>query len=110
VTEVRFQLDAHVPDAVAEALRRRGVDVQTANEAGLRTAPDSAYVARAIAEGRVIVTHDSDFLRIHHSQQAHAGIAYCGQGKRTIGEIIAALVLIYEVLDAEEMNGRLEFI
>jgi predicted nuclease of predicted toxin-antitoxin system len=110
VARIRFQLDAHVPNAVAEALQRRGIDAQTANEAGLRTAPDEAYVARAIAEGRVMVTHDADFLRIHYSQQPHAGIAYCGQGKRTMGEIIAALVLICEVLEAEEMRGRLEFL
>lgn len=40
----------------------------------------------------------------------HTGIAYCGQGKRTIGEIVEALVLIHELQDAGQMLNRLEFI
>ncbi len=77
---IRFQLDEHVPNAVAQALRRRGIDVLTAAEAELLGAPDADYLARSHAAGRVLVTHDGDFLRLHRQQQAHAGIAYCEQG------------------------------
>ena len=69
-----FLLDEHVSRAVAQALRRREIDVLTAGEAGLLGAPDADYLARSRDTGRVLVTHDSDLLRLHQEQE-HAGIA-----------------------------------
>jgi predicted nuclease of predicted toxin-antitoxin system len=62
---LRFQLDEHIAEAVALGLRRRGIDVLTAHEAGLRNTPDEIILARAHAHGRLIVTHDQGFLRMH---------------------------------------------
>jgi predicted nuclease of predicted toxin-antitoxin system len=107
---IAFHLDEHVPRAVAAALRRRGIDVLTAGEAGLLSASDSEHLAHAHAAGRVLVTHDSDFLRLHQQRQPHSGIAYCAQGARTIGQIVTSLVLIYELLTPAEIAGRIEFI
>ena len=106
----RLQIDEHIPLAVAQGLRRRGIDVSTAGEADLLGAPDTEYLVRSQVEGRVLVTHDRDFLRLHQSQQQHAGIAYCEQGTRSIGELVAGLLLIYEVLDFSEMIGQVEFL
>ncbi len=109
MARIRYQLDEQVAHAVAQALRRRGIDVLTAGEAGLRGIPDVEVLSQAGAAGRVLVTHDSDFLGLHQ-QQVHAGIAYCAQGTRTIGQVVAGLVLIYEVLESDEMAGRVEFL
>ena len=38
-----------------------------------------------LSEGRVLVTHDADFLRYHAEGVEHAGIAYCKKGSRTVG-------------------------
>ena len=62
-----FHLDEHIDPAIADGLRRRGVDVTTTLGAGLRGAADEEHVAFARAQGRVIVTQDSDFLRISPS-------------------------------------------
>jgi predicted nuclease of predicted toxin-antitoxin system len=80
VASIAFQFDEHIPRAVAQALRRRGIHVVTTVEAGLLGAADMEQLLRATAEGRVPVTHDSDFLRLHRQGQHHAGIAYCEQG------------------------------
>jgi hypothetical protein len=40
----------------------------------------------------------------------HAGIVYCKQNTRSIGEIIAGLELIWELCEPEEMRNRVEFI
>ena len=40
----------------------------------------------------------------------HSGIAYCHRKKRSLGEIIASLVLIWEMLESDEMRSRVEFI
>lgn len=58
-------MDEHVPKAVAEGLRRRGVDVVTVQEIGLQAADDQRHLERAAEEGRVVVTQDADFLRLH---------------------------------------------
>jgi len=110
VDRIRFQLDEHVAPAIARALRQRGIDAITVHEADLLGASDAQLLAHANAEGRVVVTQDDDFLRLHHQQQPHAGITYCKQGTRTIGQIIGSLVLIYDVLEPSEMAGHAEYL
>jgi predicted nuclease of predicted toxin-antitoxin system len=99
-----------VPPAVAKALRKYGIDVTTTVEAGLRTHGDREHLEFARSEGRVIVTQDADFLRLASTTEDHPGVAYCHKEARSIGEIIRALILIYEVLDTEDLVGRVEFL
>jgi uncharacterized protein with PIN domain len=108
--KIRFHLDESVAPAVAEGLRRRGIDVTTAPEVGLSSADDETQLAFALRERRLLVTQDADFLRLHRRGLAHAGIAYYDPGTRTIGQLIAGLVLIHEVLTPEEMKGQVEFL
>ena len=107
---VRFHLDEHVALAVADGLRRHGIDVTTTQEVSLLGADDSAHFEHARREARVIVTHDADFLRWHSRGVEHAGIAYCHKEARTVGQIIEMLLLIYELLGPEEMAGRVEYL
>lgn len=82
----------------------------TATEAGLLGTPDVQVLGHSCTAGRVLVTHDSDFLRLHDQQHQHAGIAYCQQGTRAIGELVASLVLMFEILEPNEMVGRVEYL
>ncbi|HEV3024555.1 MAG TPA: DUF5615 family PIN-like protein [Pirellulales bacterium] len=108
--QIRFHLDEHVDPAIAAALRRRGIDVTTTVEASLRTSPDEHHLEHAQAEGRVIVTHDGDFLRMDRRGTSHPGVAYCRQGERSMGQIVEMLELIWEVYSPEEMQNRVEFL
>jgi hypothetical protein len=107
---IRFHLDENCSRAIAEGLRRHGVDVTTTPQVGLLGATDEEQAAHAFAEGRVIFTQDRDFLRINAARVPHAGIAYCPKGSKSIGEIIDGLMLIWDVLDPEEMPDRVEFL
>ncbi len=107
---LRFHLDEHIPRAVANALRRLDIDVTTTFEAGLRQADDLAHLAFSKQEGRIIVSHDADFLRYHVQGVPHAGIAYCQKGSRTIGQMVETLRLMYEVLLPEEMENAIEYL
>jgi len=107
---IRFHLDEHVATAVAEGLRRRGVDVTTTPEAGLIGASDDQQLAYIVAEGRVIFTEDDDFLRLHAAGIPHPGIAYCQQRTRSIGRIIRGLFLIWDVYEPPEMANRVEYL
>ena len=107
---IRFHLDENVDPDVASALRRHGIDVTTTVEAGLRMSDDETQWAYAQGQGRVVVTHDDDFLVMASQSREHSGIAYCRPRRRSIGEIIETLRLIYEVLSPEEMRDKVEYL
>jgi len=107
---MRFHLDEHVADAIAEGLWRRGVDVTTTVQAHLLQAADEQHAAYALGENRVIFTQDVDFLRIAATGEPHAGIVFCSQKKRSIGEIVRLLTLMNECLEEDEMHGRVQYL
>lgn len=107
---IRFHLDENVHRAIVEGLRRRGIDVTTTPEAGQIAAADETQLLFSLATGRVLFTQDRDFLRLHAAGAVHAGIVYCRQGTRSIGEIIQGIVRIWELLEPEEMKNRVEFV
>lgn len=107
---IRFHLDEHVPHAVADGLRRLGIDVTTTTDAGLLGADDTAQVAFGVTEQRVIFTEDDDFLRLASQGAEHAGLVYCHQNSRSIGQVVRALELVWEVYEPAEMANRIEFI
>ncbi len=72
-------------------------------------ASDVEHVERARAEGRVIVTQDADFLKLHADGVAHAGIVYAPR-QASISEIIRGLMLVYQILDSTDMRGNVEFL
>lgn len=73
------------------------------------SASDEEQLHLAAREARVIFTQDDDFLRLHAQGIEHGGIAYAPQGA-SIGEIIRGLMLIYQVLDADDMRSHVEFL
>jgi hypothetical protein len=107
--KIDFYMDEHVHPAVTAGLRRRGVNVLTAQEAGLLNTPDEAHLLMAAELGRVIFTQDVDFLRLHSSGMRHSGIVYAHQ-RTPIGSIVRGLMLVYQVLDLDDMQDHLEFL
>jgi len=107
---IRYHLDEHIDLAVAQGLRRRGIDVTTTADAGLLGGGGVDNVAFAVAAGRAIFSNDPDFLRLHNEGVEHPGIVYCHQQIRSIGEMIRALELIWEILEPDDMRNRVEFI
>ena len=107
---VKFYTDEHVPKAVIDGLRRRGVDVLTVPEAGMMGASDEEHLALAHHEGRVLFTQDEDFLRLHAAGTPHAGIVYTHQQSASIGEMVHGLMLFFEVFEASEMEEQLEYL
>ncbi len=107
--EIKVYTDEHVPTAVVKGLRRRGIDVLSTHEAGMLGAPDEEHLALATSQGRVIFTQDDDFLRLHAQGASHSGIVYARQ-QTPVGDIVRGLMLIYQVLDASEMQNHVEFL
>ena len=107
---IRFHLDENVPSAVAEGLRRRGIDATTTPQSGLLSAGDDKQLDFAHSDNRVLVTCDTDFLRLHDRGVPHAGIVYTLKGKRTIGELIHSLLMIAECLTSADMENHVEYL
>ena len=107
--QIKFYLDEHIHRAVAEGLRRRGVNVLTVQEAGKTGLSDRGQLAFALSEGRVMVTMDSDFLTLAVEGVSHAGIGYANP-RRSIGELIRALMLLSDVLTPTEMTNQVEYL
>ena len=107
--QIKFYLDEHIHSAVAEGLRRRGVNVLAVQEAGKSGMSDGEQLAFARNEGRVMVTMDSDFLTLAVEGLSHAGIAYANP-RKSIGELISALMLLSDVLTPTEMANHVEYL
>jgi hypothetical protein len=106
---VAFYMDEHVPEAVTEGLRRRGVEVLTVQEAQRCAADDDQHREIAAKEGCVIFTQDADFLRFHAAGIPHRGIVYAPQ-HTPIRSIVQGLMLIHNVLTPEDMANHVEFL
>ena len=106
---IRFHLDENVHRALAEGLRRRGVDVTLPIDVGLIGASDEEHLAFAREQDRVLVTHDDDFLRLHRQGISHAGIVYGPPQSRSMGEALSLLLLMHDALLPEDMRNAVEF-
>jgi Domain of unknown function (DUF5615) len=107
---VPFHLDEHIPPALADALRNRGIDVTTTADAGLMGTGDREHLAFAAKVGRVVITQDVDFLRLHAEGVPHAGVAYWRPRVRSIGDVLRRLVLIHAALSPDDMKNRVEYL
>ena len=107
---IRFHLDETCRRAIADGLRLHDVDVTTTSEAKLLTAPDPEQLAYAIAEGRVLLTHDAHFTDPSRTGFEHPGIVYCHQQRYTVGEVIRRLLIIWENREPEEARGNLWYL
>lgn len=106
---IRFHLDENCSNAIAAGLRRRGIDVTTTHEVGLLGAIDEEQLAYCLSQDRVIFSYDEDLLRLAALGAQHAGIAFCQQRKRSVGQIVRGLTLLWERLDPEDFAGQVKY-
>ena len=107
---IRFYMDQHYYGSVSKGLRRLGIDVLTAQEAGRCGLADADQLAYATNEERVMVTFDSDYLALHQSGVAHAGIAWCPLQKYRLGMLVQLLELLHRISDRDQMRNRVEYL
>jgi hypothetical protein len=108
----RFQADADFNQRIVAATVRRepAIDFRTADEAGLRGLLDPEILARAAAEGRVLVSHDRKTMPHHFgeflSRVSSPGVLIFPQ-YLPIGVVVEELVLIWTATEASEWTDRL---
>jgi hypothetical protein len=109
MSQIRYLLDEHIPRAVAEALRRRDIDVVRATDAGLRRGRDERYLRYARETGRVLVIQDRDFLRLQAANE-HLGIVISPAGPHNVRGLIEWLCLIHDLMDPAEMVNTVQYL
>lgn len=111
---LRYYMDVHVPAAISESLRRRGIDVLTSQEGGTREAPDEVLLARAAELNRVLYSQDHDLLRLAHARQsareAFPGLVFSHQRGTSIGLLIDELELIAKCVRADEAADQVVYL
>jgi hypothetical protein len=107
-----FYFDVHVPAAITDQLRRRGVDVLTAQEDNATGLDDPELLNRSTTLGRVLFTQDIRFkARAEDWQRAarpFAGLIFGHQLHGSIGQYVRDLELIAQATEPQEWLGRVE--
>jgi len=106
---ISYYGDEHVSRAVADGLTARGIDIVLAVDVGMTGAADVDHLTRAHEMGRVVVTRDRDFLRIHRKNSEHSGIIYL-TGRWTVGDLIRELASIQSMFTADDIAGEIEYL
>ena len=102
--------DEHIPYAILDGLRGRGIDAISVQRSGLRSSGDPPILEAAHQGGRVLYTWDSDFLALDRAGVQHSGIFFHAEKKYSVGQAIDALVPACQVLSPNETRNRVEFL
>jgi hypothetical protein len=109
---VPLYMDVHVPQAITDQLRRRGVDVLTAIEDDATETPDDQLLERTRSLGRVLFTQDIRFKALAEDWQRQgrpfAGLVFGHQLGGTIGQFVKDLELIAKASEPDEWATMIE--
>ena len=111
---LRINTNENIHVAEPSSLSRRGVDSWTARNSGNLGLSDVEHLEYANKEKAVVLTHDTDFLRLAGDWEAagksHYGIIFTHEQFMSLGEMIRRLQDLALILEAEDMINRVEFL
>ncbi len=103
-------MDHHVPRAMTNGLRLRGVDVLAAYEDGASELGDPALLDRAAQLGRVLFTQDDDLLteatQRQQREQPFHGVIYAHQLRVSIGGCVTTWNLLRRWANRRTWSGK----
>lgn len=111
MTEIIIYADEDVDVAIVEGLRRRGIEAYSYLDFHNVGFSDYQQIEFAKKKGFVLLTHDTDFLRmVYEKYTDHPGILFVAQTQLTVGEIIRRIECLVSTLTMEEMKNHVEFL
>ena len=88
--------DARVVFGLVQALRQRGIAVVRVQDRGRERADDTDLLDEALADERVMLTNDTDFLALAaergRRQERFAPIFFWPQQHRSIGQLVQSII------------------
>ncbi|MGQ9631399.1 MAG: DUF5615 family PIN-like protein [bacterium] len=111
--EIKLYLDEDVQTRLAEALRKRGFDVVTAQEVSRKSFSDEDQLNFASSQNRAILTYNArDYAKLNGRYitegREHKGIIISGQ--LPIGEMLRRITKLMLNLFANDMRNQLEYL
>jgi hypothetical protein len=110
--QVALYFDVHVPHAISDQLRRRGIDVRLATIDQSSQLSDDELLERAAQLNRVVFTFDVRFKAMAEDWQRigreFAGLIYAHPMHTSIGQLVLDLELIAKATDFAEWRNRVE--
>jgi len=103
---MRFLADENVASSVVENLRNAGHDVKDVKEEKLYGIADREILQLAVKEGRIIVTHDKDFIHVP-SKINHRGIVLLRLQNRVPKNVAETLLRVLKSSLARKIKNRL---
>jgi len=111
---IALYMDVHIPQAITDQLRRRGVDVLTAFEDGCQELLDDQLLLRVTQLNRVLFTQDIRFRVLAETWQVEgkqfSGLIFGHQLGGTIGQFVRDLELIAKASEPGEWMNAVEYI
>lgn len=111
---IALYMNAHIPRAITNGLRLRGVDVITAQEDKSDRLSDPDLLYRATTLQRALFTFDDDILTEATRRQiegiSFAGVIYAHPLRISIGTCVRDLEIIAKAGELEDLANRVKFL
>jgi len=107
-------MDVHIPRPITRGLRRRGVEVLTAQEDATATWEDPQLLDRATQLNRVLFSQDEDLLieaaNRQRSRMPFAGLIYAPQLALSTEQFVQELELLAKAGDPKDFVMRVYYL
>lgn len=111
---IALYMDVHVPQAITDQLRRRGIDILTAFDDETQELADDQLLLRVTQLNRVLFTQDIRFRVLAETWQVEgklfSGLIFGHQLGGTIGQFVKDLELIANASEPDEWMNTVEYI
>ncbi len=103
---MRIKLDENMPRSAVEVLAKRGHDVDTVDDEGLRGHTDPEVLAAATADGRLLITLDRGLGDIRaYPPGSHGGVLVLRLADQSAATVRAAVADLADCHDLDALVG-----
>jgi predicted nuclease of predicted toxin-antitoxin system len=104
---MRFLVDNQFPPSLARWLRDRGHDAEHVFESGLHLLDDRALWARALADARIVISKDEDFLYLANLPGDAGRFLWVRLGNCRNDALLAAFSASFDTIIAAFDSGQI---
>ena len=110
MAEIKLYLDEDISHTVAEVLRSRGYDVQSAHQVGMRSRTDDEQLDYAIKNERTLITFNARHFaplvkKLNEEEREHFGVVVSSQ--INLSEMVRLVIEMLKVCKVGDLKNSL---